>query len=473
MDTEVMPLPPPPLRTRVAVAKRLPPRSSQKRPTEVPTLAPLKALKVNLGSTAHWVAEAQAALHRGAVSARADPKEPATQGGAAEAALTQEGEAAPPPHDGEAHGSDAAEVLLAVETTGTEVLGVSQAEATEATAPRTIEAAAAGTGALATDEATMAEAGAPQTTEATMAKAGASGATDADVIEAGLPAQEVEMKAAEALAAPLVEGLSSLRENAREVEVLPISSDDTSRAQEMADAEVAGVVDQPAPTPGEGSSTLARGRPEPHGCNHPHVLWQSRDDPKAEPLFALEDAAKGELEIRSLGKSVFLHRERDVWDQLRRQKGLLAGANELLSARSAEVEDLRLQLGSEASRAAEASWVEAQRLKEKAEASRAKALRWKEKAKAYQVETRRWEQKAKALHTGVKRALAVIASHYVGVNLQAISDGYVLLDDDDEANEVVTKLLEAAEGPGTTLATLFEEEVVPPPPSADARSVEP
>ena len=54
----------------------------------MPTLAPLKALKVNPGSTAHWVAEAQAALQRGAALARADPKEPATQGGAAEAALT-------------------------------------------------------------------------------------------------------------------------------------------------------------------------------------------------------------------------------------------------------------------------------------------------------------------------------------------------------------------------------------------------
>ena len=78
-----------------------------------------------------------------------------------------------------------------------------------------------------------------------------------------------------------------------------------------------------------------------------------------------------------------------------------------------------------------------------------------------------------ALHTGVKRALAVIASHYVGVDLQAISNGYVLPSDDDEADEVVTKLLEAAEGPGTTLATLFEEEVVPPLPSADARGPEP
>ena len=40
------------------------------------------------------------------------------------------------------------------------------------------------------------------------------------------------------------------------------------------------------------------------------------------------------------------------------------------------------ELGSEASRVAEASRVEAQRLKEEAEASRAEALRWKEKAEA-------------------------------------------------------------------------------------------
>ena len=50
-----------------------------------------------------------------------------------------------------------------------------------------------------------------------------------------------------------------------------------------------------------------------------------------------------ELETRSLRKSVFLRWERDVWDQLQRQKGLLAGANELLAARSTEVEDLCLR----------------------------------------------------------------------------------------------------------------------------------
>ena len=74
---------------------------------------------------------------------------------------------------------------------------------------------------------------------------------------------------------------------------------------------------------------------------------------------------------------------------------------------------------------------------------------------------------------GVKRALAVIVSHYVGVDLEAISDGYVLAEDDEEADKEVTKLLEVAEGPGTALAKLFEEVVVPPTPSADAGDPEP
>ena len=128
-----------------------------------------------------------------------------------------------------------------------------------------------------------------------MAEAEAPRTTEADVIAARLSAQEVEMKAAEASVAPLVQGPPSLRESTREVDVLPISSDDTSRVQEMADVEVAGVVEQPAPTPGKGSSALMRVRPEPHGWDHPRVLWQSRDDPEGEPLFALEDAAEGGL----------------------------------------------------------------------------------------------------------------------------------------------------------------------------------
>ena len=78
-----------------------------------------------------------------------------------------------------------------------------------------------------------------------------------------------------------------------------------------------------------------------------------------------------------------------------------------------------------------------------------------------------------ALHTGVKRALAVISSHYVGVDLPAISDGYVLPDDDKEADAAVTKLMEVAEGPGTALATLFKEEVVPRLPSTGAEGPKP
>ena len=53
----------------------------------------------------------------------------------------------------------------------------------------------------------------------------------------------MEMKAVKALAAPLVQGPPPLRESTREVEILPISSDDTSRVQEMAGAEVASVVE--------------------------------------------------------------------------------------------------------------------------------------------------------------------------------------------------------------------------------------
>ena len=92
---------------------------------------------------------------------------------------------------------------------------------------------------------------------------------------------------------PPVQGPPLLQESAREVEVHSISSDDTSRGKEVADAEAASIVEQPAPTSGEGSSALIQVQPEPRGWDHPRVLWQSRDDPEGAPLFALEDAAKG------------------------------------------------------------------------------------------------------------------------------------------------------------------------------------
>ncbi|XP_066313461.1 uncharacterized protein [Miscanthus floridulus] len=200
---------------KILAREELEKRRCRKRPAEVPTLAPLKALKVSPGSTAHWVVEVQAAIQRGAVSARADPKEPAAQGGATEATPTQMGEGAPPPREAEAHDLDGAEAPSVAEATEVEAPRASEAEATEAKAPRITEAAAAG-------------AGAPGTTEATMAEAGAPGTTEADVIAAKPWAHEVEMKAAEASMAPLVQGPPPLRESAREVEVHPISSDDTS-----------------------------------------------------------------------------------------------------------------------------------------------------------------------------------------------------------------------------------------------------
>ncbi|XP_066385127.1 uncharacterized protein [Miscanthus floridulus] len=159
------------------------------------------------------------------------------------------------------------------------------------------------------------------------------------------------------------------------------------------------------------------------------------------------------------------------------------------------------ELGREASWVAEASRVEAQRLKEKveaqrwkekAEASQVEAQRWKEKAEASQAEARRWGQKAEELEkevTQVAEASATVqavleteigehdalksAARTACEALEAISDGYVLPDDDEEANESIAKLIEVAEGPSTVLAKLFEEEVVPPPPSADAGGPKP
>ena len=43
-----------------------------------------------------------------------------------------------------------------------------------------------------------------------------------------------------------------------------------------------------------------------------------------------------------------------------------------------------------------------------------------------------------------------------------------MAEDDEDVEEEVMKLEEAAESPGLALASLFEEEVVPPTPFADA-----
>ncbi|XP_066316656.1 uncharacterized protein [Miscanthus floridulus] len=195
MDTEATPLPPPPpLRTRLFFL-------SQKRPANELPLAPLKALKASPSSSAHWVVEAQAAIQCGAASVRVNPKGPAAQGGVAEVVPTQMREGALPPHGGEAHKSDGAGMPLVVEAPE-----VSEAEATEATAPMTAETAVAVVGVSTSAEATMAEAEAPETVEATIAEAGAPKITKAVMMAARPSVQEAEMQAAKALVAPLVQG---------------------------------------------------------------------------------------------------------------------------------------------------------------------------------------------------------------------------------------------------------------------------
>ena len=134
------------------------------------------------------MAEAQAAIQRGAASARVDPKEPAAQGGAAKATPTQTREGVLPPREGEAHESDGAGVPLVAEAPG-----VSEAEATEDRAPKTAETAVAAVSVSASSEAMV-------------AKTGVLEATNAAVMVARPSAQEAEMKAAEALVAPLVQG---------------------------------------------------------------------------------------------------------------------------------------------------------------------------------------------------------------------------------------------------------------------------
>ncbi|XP_066333290.1 uncharacterized protein [Miscanthus floridulus] len=266
-DMGAMPLAP--LWRRDAVSKRLCPRSSRKRQAEVPVLAPHKALKVSTGSIAQGVVEAQSTIQRGAASARTNPKEPVAQGGATEAVTEQAEEEESMPQEAEAHKSDGAEAPSVSEATEGE------AEAMEAEAPETTEAKVVGTGAS-------------KTTKAGVAGAGVSAAKPA--------AQKVEIEARQASTPPPVQGPPSLQESAREVEVHSISSDDTSRGKEVVDTRVASTMELPAPASSEGSSALVR-----------------------------------ELKARSLRKSLFLRRERDIWDQLWRQWELLANANELLS----------------------------------------------------------------------------------------------------------------------------------------------
>jgi hypothetical protein len=66
-----------------------------------------------------------------------------------------------------------------------------------------------------------------------------------------------------------------------------------------------------------------------------------------------------------------------------------------------------------------------------------------------------------ALHHGVRRAFAVLASHY-DVDLERVSEGYCLPDEEEAALAEVQRLDAATEGPGAVLASFFEVEILPP-----------
>jgi hypothetical protein len=66
-----------------------------------------------------------------------------------------------------------------------------------------------------------------------------------------------------------------------------------------------------------------------------------------------------------------------------------------------------------------------------------------------------------ALHHGVRQAFAVLASHY-DVDLEQVSEGYCLPDEEEAALAEVQRLDTAVEGPSAVLASSFEVEILPP-----------
>jgi hypothetical protein len=61
----------------------------------------------------------------------------------------------------------------------------------------------------------------------------------------------------------------------------------------------------------------------------------------------------------------------------------------------------------------------------------------------------------------------VLASHY-DMDLERVSEGYCLPDDDEAALAKVQRLDAAAEGPSAVLASSFEVEILPPASSSKA-----
>jgi hypothetical protein len=65
-----------------------------------------------------------------------------------------------------------------------------------------------------------------------------------------------------------------------------------------------------------------------------------------------------------------------------------------------------------------------------------------------------------ALHHGIRRAFAVLASHY-DVDLERVSEGYCLPDEDEVALAEVQRLDAATAGPSAVLASSFKVEILP------------
>jgi hypothetical protein len=66
-----------------------------------------------------------------------------------------------------------------------------------------------------------------------------------------------------------------------------------------------------------------------------------------------------------------------------------------------------------------------------------------------------------ALHHGVRRAFSMLASHY-DVDLERVSEGYCLPDEEEATLAEVQRLDATVEGPSTVLASSFKVEVLPP-----------
>jgi hypothetical protein len=65
-----------------------------------------------------------------------------------------------------------------------------------------------------------------------------------------------------------------------------------------------------------------------------------------------------------------------------------------------------------------------------------------------------------ALHHGVRRAFVVLASHY-DMDLERVSEGYCLPDEDEAALAEVQRLDATVAGPSVVLASSFEVEILP------------